>query len=50
MEYVTLNNGVKMPKLGFGVFQIPKEDCEDCVLEAIRVGYRHIGYGTILFQ
>lgn len=40
MEYVTLSNGMKMPKLGFGVFQISKEDCERCVLEAIRVGYR----------
>ena len=42
MEYITLNNGVKMPKLGFGVFQITKEDCERCVLDAIKVGYRHI--------
>ena len=42
MEYVTLNNGVQMPKLGFGVFQIPKADCERCVLEALEVGYRHI--------
>lgn len=50
MEYVTLNNGVKMPKLGFGVFQIPKEDCEDCVLEAIRVGYRHIDTAQSYFN
>ena len=42
MEYVTLNNGVKMPKLGFGVFQIAKEDCERSVLDALAVGYRHI--------
>lgn len=42
MEYVTLNNRVKMPKLGFGVFQIAKKDCERCVLDAIEVGYRHI--------
>lgn len=42
MEYVTLSNGTKMPKLGFGVFQISKEDCERCVLDAIKVGYRHI--------
>ena len=40
MEYVTLSNGVKMPKLGFGVFQIPKEECERCVLDAIQTGYR----------
>lgn len=42
MEYVILRNGVKMPKLGFGVFQISKEECEQCVLEAIKIGYRHI--------
>lgn len=40
MEYVTLNNGLKMPILGFGVFQIPKEDTVRCVLDAIEVGYR----------
>ena len=40
MEYVTLNNNVKMPVLGFGVYQIPKENCEKCVLDAIKVGYR----------
>lgn len=43
MMYVELNNGVKMPILGYGVFQItdPKE-CERCVLDAIDVGYRLI--------
>lgn len=40
METVTLNNGVVMPKLGFGVYLIPKEDTERCVLDAISVGYR----------
>lgn len=42
MEYVTLNNGVKMPKLGYGVYQTPPEETERCVLEAIRTGYRSI--------
>lgn len=50
MEYVTLNNGVKMPKLGFGVFQIAKEDCERCVLDAIEVGYRHIDTAQSYFN
>lgn len=50
MEYVTLSNGVKMQKLGFGVFQIPKEDCERCVLDAIRVGYRHIDTAQSYFN
>ena len=42
MEYVTLKNGVKMPKLGYGVFQVSKEECERCVLDALSVGYRSI--------
>lgn len=42
MEYVTLNNGVKMPKLGYGVYQTPPEETERCVREAIEVGYRSI--------
>lgn len=41
MEYVTLNNGIKMPQLGFGVFQIPDADeCERVVRDAVEVGYR----------
>ncbi len=42
MEYVKLNNGVKMPMLGYGVYQTPPEETERCVLDAIRVGYRSI--------
>lgn len=43
MEYITLNNGVKMPMAGFGVFQIKdKEECVRVVLEAIETGYRLI--------
>lgn len=42
MEYVTLNNGIKMPVLGYGVFQVKGEECERCVLDAVRVGYRAI--------
>lgn len=42
MEYVTLNNGVKMPVLGYGVYQTPPADTEKCVLEAIKTGYRSI--------
>lgn len=42
MEYVTLNNGVKMPKLGYGVYQTPPEETKRCVLDAIEVGYRSI--------
>ncbi len=43
MEYITLNNGVKMPKAGFGVFQVNDlKQCEQAVLDAIEVGYRLI--------
>ena len=50
MEYVTLNNGIQIPKLGFGVFQISKEDCERCVLDAIEIGYRHIDTAQSYFN
>ncbi|MBD5145568.1 MAG: aldo/keto reductase [Ruminococcus sp.] len=42
MEFVTLNNGIKMPILGYGVYQVTNEECEKCVLDAISVGYRSI--------
>ena len=42
MDYVTLKGGVKMPQLGYGVFQVPGKDCTRCVLDAISVGYRAI--------
>ena len=48
MEKVMLNNGVTMPVLGFGVFQIPDaKECERCVLDAIEVGYRSIDTAQI---
>ncbi|WP_323089780.1 aldo/keto reductase [Allobaculum sp. JKK-2023] len=43
MEYVTLNNGVKMPMEGFGVFQVPDPtQCEQAVIDALEAGYRLI--------
>ena len=42
MQFVTLNNGVKMPMLGYGVYQVRPEECERCVRDAIEVGYRSI--------
>lgn len=42
MEFVTLNNGVKMPKLGYGVYQVDAAETESCVADAISVGYRSI--------
>lgn len=42
MEFVTLNNGVKMPMLGYGVYQVDPAECERCVLDAVSAGYRSI--------
>ncbi|MDU4882413.1 aldo/keto reductase [Clostridium sp.] len=50
MEFVTLNNGVKMPLLGYGVYQISKEECEACVIDAIKVGYRLIDTAQSYFN
>lgn len=47
MDFVTLNNGIKMPVLGYGVYQVTAEECEKCVLEAISVGYRSIDTAQI---
>ena len=50
MEYVKLNNGVEMPILGFGVYQIPKEETKKCVLDAIKVGFRSIDTAQSYFN
>ena len=42
MDFVTLNNGIKMPLIGFGTYQMPSRITERCVDEALSVGYRHI--------
>lgn len=42
MKYVILSNNVKMPCLGYGVYQVSPEECERCVLDAIKTGYRLI--------
>ncbi|MCD8309480.1 MAG: aldo/keto reductase [Clostridia bacterium] len=42
MEFTTLNNGVKMPMLGYGVYQTPPAITEQCVADALKVGYRSI--------
>jgi len=48
MEFVKLNNGVEMPILGFGVFQIPDpEECERSVYDAIKAGYRLIDTAAV---
>lgn len=50
MNYVTLANGVKMPQLGYGVYQVTKEECERCVLDALDVGYRAIDTAQSYFN
>lgn len=42
MDTIKLNNGIEMPILGYGVFQVSPEECERCVLDAINTGYRLI--------
>ena len=50
MNYITLSNGVKMPQLGYGVYQVTKEECERCVLDALSVGYRAIDTAQSYFN
>lgn len=50
MNYITLNNGVKMPQLGYGVYQVSQEECERCVLDALQVGYRSIDTAQSYFN
>ena len=42
MQYITLNNGVKMPQMGYGVYQVTPSEAERCVSDALSVGYRMI--------
>ena len=50
MEYVQLNNGIKMPMLGYGVYQVTKNECERCVTDALSVGYRLIDTAQSYFN
>jgi len=47
---ITLNNGVEIPQLGFGVFQVPPDDTKDATLVALEVGYRHIDTAEMYFN
>ena len=47
MQNIQLNNGVQMPLLGYGVFQVDPKECERCVSDAISVGYRMIDTAQI---
>ena len=42
MQTIKLNNGVEMPQIGYGVYQVSPAECERCVTDALKVGYRMI--------
>ena len=50
MEFITLSNGIKMPLLGYGVFQVPPQEAERCVTDALSVGYRLIDTAQAYFN
>lgn len=50
MEYMTLYNGVQMPILGYGVYQVSQDECARCVEDALRVGYRAIDTAQSYFN
>ena len=50
MEYITLSNGVKMPQIGYGVYQVTRDECERCVSDALAVGYRLIDTAQSYFN
>lgn len=50
MEFVKLSNGIEMPVLGYGVYQVTKDECERCVLDALRAGYRSIDTAQAYFN
>ena len=50
MEYIKLSNGVQMPLLGYGVFQVGPQECECCVADALSVGYRLIDTAQAYFN
>ena len=50
METIRLSNGVEMPLLGYGVFQVSPEECERCVSDALSVGYRLIDTAQAYFN
>lgn len=50
MLYTTLSNGVKMPLLGYGVYQVTQDECERCVRDALSVGYRSIDTAQSYFN
>ena len=50
MEFATLSNGVRMPKVGVGVYRVPAEECQSVVQKALEVGYRHLDTAQCYFN
>lgn len=50
METIKLSNGVEMPLLGYGVFKVAPQECEQCVSDALNVGYRLIDTAQAYFN
>lgn len=50
MNYITLSNGLKMPQLGYGVYQVTKDECARCVSDALKTGYRLIDTAQSYFN
>jgi len=50
MEFIPLSNGIQMPLLGYGVFQVPPQEAERCVSDALSVGYRLIDTAQAYFN
>ena len=50
MTYVKLSSGLKMPQLGYGVYQVTQDECERCVRDALEAGYRHIDTAQSYFN
>ena len=50
MKEIKLNNGVMMPQMGYGVFQVEPSECERCVSDALKAGYRMIDTAQAYFN
>ena len=50
MNKIKLSNGVEMPQLGYGVYQVTPDECERCVSDALSVGYRMIDTAQVLYH
>lgn len=50
MDFTTLSSGIQMPMLGYGVYQVSQQECERCVLDALKTGYRSLDTAQSYFN